>query len=266
MPQRRDACGKSKVYVADYLESDVEIYSQAGSSPTACGKITMGVSSPEGIYVDAKSTLYVANYIGSTVTEYPRAGKVPAITISTTAPPYDVFVGVDRTLYVAEPTLDQVAEYAVGTTSPSLTLAINGGAYGMATDRRNNLYVSYLSNSDGVSHVEKFAPGATTGTDLGFTVSFAGELKLDKQNDIIIGDRNNNVIDIFPPGATTPSRTLAIAGKPVYFCLNQAETLLYVSALNQVQIFNYQSGAPVGSITSRLRVPSGIAARRPAPY
>src|ERR1700734_671258 len=67
-----DACGKSKIYVADYLESAVEIYSQVGSNPAACGKITMGVSSPEGVYVDAKSTLYVANYIGSTVTEYPR--------------------------------------------------------------------------------------------------------------------------------------------------------------------------------------------------
>ena len=50
-----------------------------------------------------------------------------------------------------------------------------------------------------MSHVEQFAPGATTGTDLGFTVSFAGELKLDKNNDIIIGDRNNNIIDIFRP-------------------------------------------------------------------
>ena len=260
-----DACAKSKIYVADYLENDIEIYSQDATSKP-CGKITMGVSSPEGIYIDAKSTLYVANYIGNTITEYPHARKIPSITITPAAPAYDVFVGADRTLYAAEPALDQVAEYAPGATSPSLTLAINGGTYGVATDKKNNLYVSYLSNSDGVSHVEQFAPGATTGTDLGFTVSFAGELKLDKNSDIIIGDRNNNIIDIFPPGATAPSRTIPIGGKPVNFCLNQAETQLYVSALNQVQIFDYQSGNPVGSIVKDLRVPSGVAARRAPPY
>ncbi|MBV8531553.1 MAG: hypothetical protein JO104_09565 [Candidatus Eremiobacteraeota bacterium] len=263
---RPDVCAKAQIFVADYLRSDVEVYSQGVSNPTPCRKIKTGVSNPEGIYIDAKGTLYVGNYTGSTVTEYPHAGKVPAITITTSAPPYDVFVGVDRTLYVAEPTMDQVAEYPLGATTPSLTLAINGGAYGMATDNQNNLYVSYLSNSDGVSHVEEFAPGATTGNDLGFTVSFAGELKLDKHNDIIIGDRNNDVIDIFPPGATTPSRTIPTAGRPVYFCLNRTETMLYVSGPYQVQIFDYQSGTQVGSIASGLGDPSGTAARLPAPY
>ncbi|MGA8533343.1 MAG: hypothetical protein WB615_04490 [Candidatus Tumulicola sp.] len=261
-----DKCAKAKIYVADYLKSDVEVYSQGGTSPTPCRKITAGVSNPEGIYVDAKGTLYVANYIGNTITEYPHGGKTPAMTITPSAPAYDVFVGVDRTLYAAEPAMNQVAEYPPGAPTPSLTLAINGGAYGVATDKQNNLYVSYLSNSDGVSHVEEFAPGATTGTDLALTVSFAGELKLDKHNDVIIGDRNNDVIDIFPPGATTPSRTIPIAGKPVYFCLDQTETQLYVSSQNQVQVFNYQSGAQVASITSGIQVPSGVAARKPAPY
>jgi hypothetical protein len=260
-----DACAKSKIYVADYLESDVEIYSQDATAKP-CGKITAGVSNPEGIFIDAKSTLYVANFIGNTITEYPHARKIPSITITPSAPAYDVFVGADRTLYAAEPTMDQVAEYAPGTTSPSLTLAINGGTYGVATDKQNNLYVSYLSNSDGLSHVEKFAPGATTGTNLGFTVPFAGELKLDKKNDIIIGDRNDDVIDVFPPGATAPSQTIPIAGAPVNFCLNQAETQLYVSGLNQVQVFDYPSGVAVGSIVNGLRVPSGVAARRAAPY
>ena len=265
-PVGPDKCAKSKIYVADYLKSDVEVYSQGGDDPKPCGKITTGVSNPEGIYVDAKSRLYVANYIGSTVTEYLRAKGTPAITIATSAAPYDVFVGADLTLYVAEPTMDRVEEYASGTTSPSLALAINGGAYGMATDKHNNLYVSYLSNADGVSHVEKFAPRATTGTNLALTVPFAGEVKLDKQNDVIIGDRNDNVIDIFPPGATVPSRTIPTAGKPVNFSLNQTETMLYVSGQFGVQVFDYQSGAQVGSITNGLGAPSGVAARKPAPY
>jgi hypothetical protein len=261
------ACTKSTIYVADYASSDVEIYPQGKTNPAPCGKIKTGISSPEALYVDAKGTLFVANFSTTTVTEYPRGKKAPGFTITTAAPGYDLFVGADRTLYVAEATMNSVAEYAPGATSPALTLSINGGPHGVATDNKNNLYVSYLSNSDGLSHVEKFAPKATTGTDLGFTVSFSGEVKLDKQNDIIIGDRNNQIIDIYPPGQTVPSRSFSTpAGRPVNFSLNKAETLLYVSGFNAVQVFDYQTGVPVDNIASGLISPSGVAVYPPAPY
>ena len=261
-----DTCPTSKIYVADYGKSDVEVYPQGVNTPAPCRKVKTSVSNPEAIYVDTKGTLYVANYSTSNVTEYAHGGGSPVLTVPTSAAPYDIFVGHDGTLYVAEPALYQVAEYAAGATSPSKTLTISGGAYGVATDNHNNLYVSYLSNIDGVSHVEKFPPGSSTGTDLGFTVPFAGELKLDKANDIVIGDRNDNVIDIFPPGATMPSRTIATAGKPVYFCLDKTETYLYVSGQFDAQVFDYQTGASVTTISGGLQDPSGEAASPPAPY
>jgi hypothetical protein len=261
------ACPKSRIYVADYGRSDVEIYAQGVTNPTPCGKITTGISYPEGIYVNGKGMLFVANYIGSTITEYPRGKKAPTITISTAAPAYDVFVGSNGILYAAEPATDSVAEYPAGSTTPSLTVTVNGGAYGVATDKKNNLYVSYLSNADGLSHVEKFAPGATTGTDMGFTVPFAGELKLTKQNDIVIGDRDDDLIDIFPPGATKPSRSFSTpGGRPVNLALNRAETVLYVVGLGQVQVMDYQTGVTTSTITSQLESPSGVAPFPPAPY
>lgn len=131
------------------------------------------------------------------------------------------------------------AEYAPGSIQPSLVLALDGGPHGVATDSVNNLYVSYLSNADGVSYVEKFTPKATTGTDLGFTVPFAGELKLDTKNDIIIGDHDSSTMYVYPPGQTMPSRSFSTPlGKPVDCSLNKAETLLCVSGLSAVDIID----------------------------
>ena len=247
------------------MKSDVEIYSQGVTNPTPCGKITTGVVGPEAVYVDAKGKVYVANFTTSTVTEY--VGNKLKLTITTAAPGFDVFVGSGRTVYVAEPTINAVEEYAAGATSPFLTLSINGGPHGVATDNHNNLYVSYLSNTDGLSHVEKFAPRATTGTDLGFTVSFSGEVKLDSQNDVIIGDRNNNdIVYIYPPGQIVPSRSFPTGANPVNFALNNAETLFYVSGFNTVQVIDYQTGVQVDSIASGLKSPTGVALYPPAPY
>lgn len=262
-----DTCPKARVYVADYAKSDIEIYPQSVNNPKPCGKITQGISSPEGIYVNAKGTLYVANYSAGTVTEYLRGKRTPSVTLSTTAPGYDVFAGKDGTVYVAEQTLGQVAEYDAGSTTVSRTIAIDEPT-GVATDSHNNLYVNHLSNTDGVSHVVKFAPKATSGTDLGFTVSFSGEVKLDKQNDVIVGDRNNNdVIYIYPPGSTTPSRSFSTpGGNPVDFTLNSTETLFYVSGLGHVDVYTFATGVPAASISTGLTSPSGVAAFPPAPY
>jgi len=260
-------CSKSKIYVADYAASTVEIYPQGVTNPSPCATISKDVSFPEALFVDHKGTLYVANYESSSVTEYLPGRKIPTLSIATASPPFDVSAGVDGTLYVAESDAQTVAEYAPGSTQPSLVLALNGGPHGVATDNANNLYVSYLSNADGVSHVEKFAPKATTGTDLGFTVSFAGELKLDTKNDIIIGDRNSSTMYVYPPGHTTPSRSFSTPlGKPVNFALNKAEDLLYVSGLSAVDIIDYHTGASIGSIGTGLRSPSGVALSPPAPY
>src|SRR6202023_1792556 len=54
-----DTCAASKIYVADIMKSDVEIYSQGVTNPTPCGKITTGVVGPEAVYVDAKGKVYV---------------------------------------------------------------------------------------------------------------------------------------------------------------------------------------------------------------
>jgi len=260
-------CGTARIYVADYAKNDIEIYKQGVANPSPCGKISTGIDAPEGIYVDGKGTLYVANFLSSQITEYAHGKHTPTLTITTATPAYDVFVGKGGVVYAAEPDVDAVAEYAANTITPLRTLSINGGVYGVATDRKNNLYVSYLSNADSLSHVEKFAPNATTGTTLALSLPFSGEVKIDSANDVILGNRNNNdTLNVFPPGATVPSRTFSTAGNPVNFALNKTESTIYVSGLGLVQALDYATGAGITNISTGLTSPSGVALFPPAPY
>lgn len=264
------ACA-TKVYVADYAANDIEIFpGNNTANPAPCGKLTTGIDAPLGMAVDAKGTLYVSNYIGNgstyAINEFPRGKTTPKITIQAAAPGYDLWVGKGRVLYVAQPWEDAVVEYAAGSTTPKATLSINGGPYGVGTDQHNNLYVSYLSNVDGLGHVEKFAPGHTTGTDLPMTVSLGGSVRIDSADNVVIGDRNNDILDVFAPKGTTPTRSWSTAGKPYYLTLNQAETNLYTTAFGSVQIFDYASGTQIGSISNHLVAAQAIAVYPLPPY
>jgi len=260
------SCGTSQVYVADVVKNTVFIYPQGVPNPKPCGKIINNVHSPEGITVDAKGWISVANYGNSTITEYTHYKKQSVVTINTAAPAYDVFAGKNLELYVAMPSINTVAEYQGHSTTLIQNLTINGAPYGVATDSHNNLYVSYLSNADGMSHVEKFGPGQAKGIDTPIVLPFSGELKLDTSNNVIIGDRNNNdKIFIYPPGSGTASSSFATAANPVYFSLDNAEAFIYISAIGSVQVLHYPSGAPEQTMQSGLASPSGIATYPAAP-
>jgi hypothetical protein len=259
-----------RLYVADYARNDIEIFPGNNiSNPSPCGKLATGIDAPLGLAVDAKGTVYVSNYIadGTTypINEFPKGKKKPLITIQAAGPGYDLFVGADRVLYVAEATQDAVAEYAAGSIVPKATLAINGSPYGVAMDQHNNLYVSYLSNADGLGHVEKFAPGKTTGYNLKCTVSLGGNVRIDSEDNVIIGDRNNDIIDVFAPGQSTPTRSWSTIGKPYNLALNKPETYLYTTAFGNVQIFDYATGTQVGSISNSLTTAQAVAAYPPPP-
>ena len=83
-----DACAKSKIYVADYLENDIEIYSQDATSKPCGRRLRWASARSEGIYIDAKSTLLCPRTTSDPIplTEIPHARKIPSITITPAAP------------------------------------------------------------------------------------------------------------------------------------------------------------------------------------
>ncbi len=262
------ACPEARVYVANFGSNAVTVYPQRKKSPAPCATITTGIYAPASVAVDTKGTVYVANYGNENVTEYLRNTDVPNVTFNVGLRPEYIFVGADGTVYISAYPENEILEFAPGASTSTLTISIPY-PFGMVTDKKNNLYVAY-NGSDGKGHVEKFKPGATTGKDLGISVGYAYDLKLTQKGDLVLGDAAAGLIDIYPPGKTTPSRSFPTV-TPFSFALNKAETRLYVAPSTPgqgvaVSIYDFQTGAQVRAITNDTESPDGVALDPPAPY
>jgi len=259
--------GSAKVYVSDAELGEVLIYNAA--KPTApIGTITNGISEPLGTFVDASGNLYVANIGSNTVTVYPKGKTAPSMTYSSgLSGPIGVAVGSDGTVYVPEFETGAVVEYYKGKTKPSLTLAVPD-AEGVALDAKNNLYVSFNDPSTGEGAVEEFAPKKKTGTNLGITVEFAGDVKLNKKGDLLLEDQDAQAVDFYKPKAKSPYGSISASGFDTYKeALNAAETELYIATVSdEVDIFDaVPSGKNVGAITSGLEEVTGVSLSPAAP-
>jgi len=256
----------AKIYVSDGLANAVFIYN-AKSPTTPIGTITSGLSEPLGNFTDAKSNLYVTSLGNNSLLVFAKGKKTPSKTYTNgLSEPIGVVVGKDGTIYVSEFGPGQVVEYDKGATSPSRTITVSQ-AEGVALDSHNNLYVSYNDANTGQGNVQKFAPKSTTGTNLGITVQFAGDIKLDKKNDLLFEDQIAQAVNFYKPGATSPYGTISDSGKDTYkLALNSTETSLYIATAGpSVDIFQAKpSGNSLGSITSSLQDASGVSLT-PAP-
>jgi hypothetical protein len=255
----------SNLYVSDLGEGAVEIYN--GAHPTSpTGSITSGISEPLGNCTDSSGNLYVTNIGNSTVTIYAKGKTTPKTTLSSGLEgPIGCAVGKDGTLYVSEYESDAVVEYAKGKSTPARTLAIPGGAEGVALDSKNNLYVSYNGNSGG--QVEEFKPKASTGKVLGIALEFAGDLKLNKANDILVEDQDQQAVEFYKPGASSPYGSISASGFDTYkLALNSTEKDAYLAVVTD-EVPYYQakpSGTLAGTVTSGLEETSGVSLT-PAP-
>lgn len=257
------SCPRDRVYIADEGTKSIKIYPESVDNPSPCGTITNGIDTPGFIYVDTRGTLYVPNIGNNTVTEYPRNQTVPSVTLTGLADPERVFVGSDGTLYVSEPGPNEVLEFAPGAASPTRTISIPF-PLGVATDNCNNLYVVYAPSFN--SFVMEFKPRATTGKELGIVNPGANDIKLTKNGDIVLGNQRANFsIDIYPPGKTKPSRSIAVPVQPQELAFNQSETLLYVATFSPgVNVYDFQTGAQVGTFNKGLTGSIGVALDPPA--
>ncbi len=249
--------GSGRIYVANGRSNSIDIY-EKNPPHHLLGTITKGLSGPNAMAVDPSGDLFVSNVDDQTVTMYQRGSLSPSVTYrrgfhGLLVNPLTVALGPDGTLYLVNYTHvgmnSQVLEYPPGQKVPDLAIPINGGADGLAVDPNNNLFVSVNTPTTGL--VLEFAPGSKTGHDLGIRVGFAGGLALDKALDLLVCDQTAPSVDVFPPGATTPS--LVIKGSfvnPYGLAFGEFFTRLYVadSASNVVSIFSYPDGAPLGQI------------------
>src|SRR5580704_15611418 len=220
---------KSELFVSSFRLGYVAIYCTKGHNQAPLGKITAGISGPEGANVDAKGNLYITNTNANTVTEYAPGSMTPEFTYS-------------------------------------------GGGLGapadVAIDKAGNAYVTTYTSSFSSGEILEYAPGTTTGTNLGIVTKEPGGITIDKAGDIVTADQGLPGVLVFPPGKTQPSKTFAqntLDPDPVRFA--KAEHQVYVGDAvgNSVYVYDYPSGTLVDTITDGIDGPNGVALDPAAP-
>jgi DNA-binding beta-propeller fold protein YncE len=219
---------KDLFYWGDFVSNTIYVYKKNGVNPKEVGTITDAIDEPERLFVDGSKNLWVTDLGNDTVTEYARGATSPSFTISTgIANPTGIVVDSAGTVYVANVDNSTVTEYPKGESSPSLTISMTASPEYLATDSSDNLYVS-----TGLG-VWEFPAGSTTGTELNLTIGSPGAIEVDDSGNIILADDGPALaVDVFPPGVSTPSKSIPVGNDPFALSLSKSEKKLYVSGEN----------------------------------
>jgi hypothetical protein len=247
--------GKNVIYWGSYDSNTITIFSSKGVNGKQEGQIVTGLSNPERLFVDKKHNVYATNIGNNTITAYKPGQTSPFLTVSNGVnSPTGLTVDAAGTVYCANVGNNTITEYPKGSTSPSLTVQLSGSPEYLATDAHDNLYVAI-----GLDVLE-FAPGSTTGTNLGLDIGSPGALEVDRSGNIIVIDESKPSIDVFPAGQTEPSKQIAVTrGFPFAISLSKSEKQVYVSVEANSGPFVIQALAyPNGStLTDKLTTAGG---------
>lgn len=260
-----------QLYVGDQTNQRVAIFSQKSGAPT--GQITDAIAGPDGLYIDPSGTLYVCNFGAGTVTEYPKGQVTHSKTLTGTIGPKYVVAGRDGTVYVSDfgnGSKSNLYEYAHGSTTPTTTIPFATYPAGVALDTHNKLYVAYNDSTNNDVEVLKFTPGSINGRNLGIHLKYsnAGGLTFDNKGDLLLDDQSMAAVDIFPPGAKTPSQQIKGFSLAYQIALNHRDTHLFVSDPFGASVAEvaYPSGKPIRTFSSGLSGAFGVATSPDSPY
>jgi hypothetical protein len=235
----------SLIYVA--AGGQVLIFPESGFGRKQIGSITDGVSSAYGLYVDGSRNLYVAN--SSTITAYHPGTLSPYIVYKDPSGPMYIVKNHSGWLYASNHD-GTVSEYLPGHTSPSTLLTPGTEADGINVDDAGNVYVAYRDQT-GMGSIKKFEANSRNGRILGMQLTQPQGLQLDHSGNILVvetGDKQ--VVDIFLPGSTSPSKVVQAADGVTQVVLREANENMYVSNFHNNSV--YISPYPPGEFQRKL--------------
>jgi DNA-binding beta-propeller fold protein YncE len=266
------ATGERLVFVSDNAANAIMIYPQGRKNPSPIGEITDGISAPLGNFVDKNGTLYVANSGNGTVTEYPLGSTTPSATLSNyISGPISVAVDREGTVAVGEFASGMILEFPAGSSSPTVTISLLSRPEALAFDRSRHLYAAWNEDAGSglTGQVSKCQRLQAVCVDQGMSEGESGGLAIDRAGDLILGDQTNHAINIYAPGATSPTRTINTGTHDPYkFELNSGQTSLYVADYqnNQVVKYDYATGVQTGVISAGLQSVWGVSLYPPESY
>ena len=204
----------------------------AGIFPAGPG--TDQLDQPGGIYVDHGGNIYVADIFNNRIQMFPSGstygstgvtvagGNGPGHAANQLNQPYFLYADSHGNIYVSDVDNTRIQKFPAGSTSATngITVAAHGlyRPLGVFIDQADNLYVADYDR------VIMFPPGSDSST-IGVTVAGgngqgpnSNELDypvgvfVDRAGYIYVSDGDNNRVQRFPPGSTSDSIGVTIAG------------------------------------------------------
>jgi hypothetical protein len=285
---------KTGVYAVNYgneggnqLGGYFNLYKLPASSKSApvCAKGGWGeVADINGIGVDANGTLWVPGLdpkdsTNGIVLSYAKntCRKDEVALADATGEPDDIAFASDGTKYVMDivnfpkMTNGQIEVYPKGTTAPAFRLKLPGElvgtgssqglGLGVATDRRNDVYATYVNTNNGTD-ISTFAGGKGPGKILqNANGTFYEGMTFDNEGNLVVAASTGGVgaIDIFAPPFTGSPATFAAQGSPIGVALDPANAKLYVgdATNNTIDVYTYPTGKYEYSIAVTTVAPPG---------
>jgi DNA-binding beta-propeller fold protein YncE len=258
------------LYVSDYRSSSVKVYARKGRTPETIGTLRKAIDHPGNLCFAKDGTLYVPNEKGATIAVYPFGRSSPSeVLTADKGGPTGCAVDAAGNLWVADFNDRKVYEFLGGRDQIGATIDVSCPD-SIAFDASGNMYVGLLGFTAlglcSPAQIEVFAPGQSMPFE-SITSGLYGEALL---SDIAIGpdgtlyavaEAVQTDVLVFPPGQTTPSRTLVFGDHRVAYLTTSASGRLYAGENDlSKNPYTYEVAefAPGASSPGRKRITKGL--------
>jgi hypothetical protein len=200
------------------------------------------VDREKNVYLDAGPSIKEFNSMGDLIFTYGYSEMLQSVAVAT-----DRFGNV----YQSGLSLGgNVAEFAEGVEPPVATCVVSGVSPlpGVAVDKSGDVFVS--SGSQIVEYPRGLIASNCNATVLPITLSRAGGMAIDKQDDLVVCDRGAATVDIIAPPYTSITGTLGSGWQaPGTVTITKGGTQAYVT--------DWGTSSNFGLLTRLLKYPSG---------
>jgi len=285
------------IYVSDQLNARVQMFAAGSTSATdgvtiaggnGIGNALNQLSNPTGVFVDSSGNVYVADQANARVLKFPPGSNSSTNGMQVAGSyrlgnnaselndPTGIYVDRHGNIYVADANNNRIQMYKADSTY-GITVAGGNGQGDRATqlsystavcvDSSGNVYVAdYLNNriqmfpagSDSATPAVTVAGGNAMGSSSVQLNSPTG-ICLDRSGNLYVADYYNNRIQLFPPGSTSATHGVTVAGgNGEGYAANQLNnpTSVYVDSAANIYIADYLNNR----IQEWSPSPAGIAA------
>jgi hypothetical protein len=180
-------------YISDNGANNVTVFSRNGVMQGQIG----GLSSPDGIFVDADRSLWVANSGANNVLKFKRGATMPSKTLNDPGGgPNDVTICPNDTVYVSGYGSVSIEVYASGSTNPTSTLSFPSELQNdfLTCDAAGNVFATIVDGSFHGGVVEYPGGNQSGATQLPISLQGPGGIKQDNAGNLLITDQSVQTI------------------------------------------------------------------------